>query len=96
MGALTAAWYLFGQPGWQSRHEITVYQLGWRLGGKGASGRNAQQGQRIEEHGLHIWFGFYANAFSMIRRAYASLDRPAGSPLATWRDAFKQQDYVAL
>lgn len=96
VGALTTAWYLSDQPGWQNRHEITVYQLGWRLGGKGASGRNAQQGQRIEEHGLHIWFGFYANAFRMIKEAYASLGRPPGSPLATWRDAFKQQDYVAL
>ena len=30
------------QPGWQDRYEITVYQMGWRLGGKGASGRNAK------------------------------------------------------
>ena len=96
VGSLTAAWYLTDQPDWQDRYEITVYQLGWRLGGKGASGRNAQQGQRIEEHGLHISFGFYANAFSMIKQAYAALDRPPGSPLATWRDAFRQQDYVAL
>jgi hypothetical protein len=42
-----------------------------------------------------IWFGFYANAFKMIKAAYASLDRPP-APLATWRDAFKQHDYVAL
>ena len=96
VGSLTVAWYLTDQPDWQNRYEITVYQLGWRLGGKGASGRNAQQGQRIEEHGLHISFGFYANAFSMIKQAYAALDRPPGSPLATWRDAFRQQDYVAL
>jgi len=96
VAAMTAAYYLTSQPGWQNRHAITVYQLGWRLGGKGASGRNAQVGQRIEEHGLHIWFGFYANAFKMIKEAYASLERPPGAPLATWRDAFKQHDYVAL
>ncbi|HEX7987029.1 MAG TPA: NAD(P)-binding protein, partial [Duganella sp.] len=96
VGSMTAAYYLSDQPGWQNNYDITVYQQGWRLGGKGASGRNAQYGQRIEEHGLHIWFGFYTNAFRMIKEAYASLDRPAGAPLATWRDAFKQHDYVAL
>lgn len=96
VGSMTAAYYLSDQPGWQNNYDITVYQQGWRLGGKGASGRNARYGQRIEEHGLHIWFGFYTNAFRMIKEAYASLDRPAGAPLATWRDAFKQHDYVAL
>lgn len=96
VASMTAAYYLSDQPGWRNNYDITVYQQGWRLGGKGASGRNAQYGQRIEEHGLHIWFGFYTNAFKMIKEAYASLDRPAGAPLATWRDAFKQQDYMAL
>ena len=96
VGSMTAAYYLSDLPGWQNNYDITVYQQGWRLGGKGASGRNAQYGQRIEEHGLHIWFGFYANAFKMIKEAYTSLDRPPGAPLATWRDAFKQHDYVAL
>lgn len=96
VSAMTTAYYLSAQPGWQNNYDITVYQQGWRLGGKGASGRNAKMGQRIEEHGLHIWFGFYSNAFKMIKEAYASLDRPAGAPLATWRDAFKQHDYVAL
>lgn len=96
VGSMTAAYYLSDQPGWQNNYDITVYQQGWRLGGKGASGRNAKLGQRIEEHGLHIWFGFYANAFKMIKQAYTSLDRPPGAPLATWRDAFKQHDYVAL
>ena len=96
VGAMTAAFYLTDQPGWQSRYEITVYQLGWRIGGKGASGRNAEAGQRIEEHGLHIWFGFYDNAFALMQKAYALLDRPKGAPLATWDEAFKPQHFVAL
>jgi uncharacterized protein with NAD-binding domain and iron-sulfur cluster len=95
-GALAAAWYLSTPAGWRERYEITVYQQGWRLGGKGASGRNAQLAQRIEEHGLHIWFGFYANAFAMIRAAYAELGRPAGAPLASWDQAFHPHDYLAL
>lgn len=96
VGAMTAAFYLTDQPGWENRYEVTVYQMGWRLGGKGASGRNAQIGQRIEEHGLHIWFGFYQNAFRTMQRAYGLLDRPPGAPLATWQDAFKPQHSFCL
>jgi uncharacterized protein with NAD-binding domain and iron-sulfur cluster len=96
VAAMTTAYYLTDQQGWQNNVDITVYQQGWRLGGKGASGRNPVYGQRIEEHGLHIWFGFYTNAFKMIKEAYGSLHRPPGAPLATWQDAFKQHDYVAL
>lgn len=51
-------------------YDITVYQMGWRLGGKGASGRNPKLGNRIEEHGLHLMFGFYENVFRVIREAY--------------------------
>lgn len=96
VSAMTSAFYLTEQPGWQSRYDITVYQLGWRLGGKGASGRNAKIGDRIEEHGLHIWFGFYQNAFKTIQRAYEVMGRPPGAPLATWQDAFKPQHSFAL
>jgi uncharacterized protein with NAD-binding domain and iron-sulfur cluster len=95
-GSLAAAFYLSAQPGWRERYEITVYQQGWRLGGKGASGRNARLGQRIEEHGLHIWFGFYANAFAMIRAVYQELGRPPEAPLARWDQAFQPHDYVVL
>jgi uncharacterized protein with NAD-binding domain and iron-sulfur cluster len=95
-GSLAAAFYLSAQPGWRERYEITVYQQGWRLGGKGASGRNAALAQRIEEHGLHIWFGFYANAFAMIRAVYGELGRPADVPLASWDQAFRPHDYIVL
>ncbi|QFU21856.1 NAD(P)-binding protein [Shewanella eurypsychrophilus] len=96
VAAMTAAMCLTEQPGWQNKYEIDVYQLGWRIGGKGASGRNAEHGQRIEEHGLHIWFGFYQNAFSLMRKAYEELDRPEGAPLATFLDAFKPHSYIVL
>jgi len=68
-------------------YEVTVYQMGWRLGGKGASGRGEHG--RIEEHGLHIWFGFYENAFRVMRECYAQLGRPPGSPMARLEDAFQ-------
>jgi uncharacterized protein with NAD-binding domain and iron-sulfur cluster len=93
--AMTAAYYL-SQPGWQERFEsITVFQQGWRLGGKGASGRRGKEA-RIEEHGLHLWFGFYENAFRLMQGAYAELNRPEGSPLRTWDEAFKKCSFVVL
>ena len=96
VGAMTCAYWLTTVEGWQDRYEIDVYQMGWRLGGKGASGRNADLEQRIEEHGLHIWFGFYDNAFTTMRGIYGELGRAPGAPLATWEDAFKPHDYVCL
>jgi len=74
VGAMATAFALTDRPDWQRDYAITVYQLGWRLGGKGASGRNHALGERIEEHGLHIWFGFYENAFRMMRRCLRALE----------------------
>ena len=92
--AMTTAFELTAQAGWDQKYEVTVYQLGWRLGGKGASGRNASNSQRIEEHGLHVWGGFYENAFDVMQRCYAELGRAPTAPLATWQDAFKPKSDV--
>ncbi len=89
VGAMSAAFELTSEPNWQDRYEVTLYQMGWRLGGKGASGRNAAVCQRIEEHGLHFWLGFYENAFRMIRQCYEENARPLTEALATWTEAFK-------
>ena len=84
------------KPEQGGRFDVTVYQQGWRLGGKGASGRRAPT-QRIEEHGLHLWMGFYENAFRLIRECYAELDRdPANCPIATFEDAFKPDNFVGV
>jgi uncharacterized protein with NAD-binding domain and iron-sulfur cluster len=75
------------RPELEGRYEVTVYQQGWRLGGKGASGRGP--GDRIEEHGLHLWMGFYENAFRLLRECYVELDRdPATCRFAKWDDVF--------
>jgi uncharacterized protein with NAD-binding domain and iron-sulfur cluster len=83
---LTTAFELT-RPELQGRYAVTVYQLGWRLGGKGASGRGVNN--RIEEHGLHLWMGFYENAFQLMRDCYEELGRdPATCRFARWSDAF--------
>jgi uncharacterized protein with NAD-binding domain and iron-sulfur cluster len=76
IAGLTAAFELSATPELRERYHVTVYTMGDRLGGKGASSRNAEQGNRVEEHGLHVWFGFYENAFGLMRRTYAELDPP--------------------
>ncbi len=89
-GCLAAFW--LSDPALRGRYEVTLYQMGWRLGGKGASGRNQNPilGQRSEEHGLHIWFGFYENAFHAIKQAYKIMG-PNG-PFKSWEDAYNPQE----
>ena len=74
------------RPENEGKYQVTVYQQGFRLGGKGASGRGP--GNRIEEHGLHILMGFYENAFRVIRECYTELDRDKSSRFADWDDVF--------
>ena len=71
VGAISTAWALTSDPACRERYEITIYQMGWRIGGKGACGRNPDFHYRIEEHGPHVWFGFYWNAFNAMREALA-------------------------
>ena len=97
MAGLTAAWEL-SRPEHQGKiASVTVYQRGWRLGGKGASSRGIHG--RIEEHGLHVWLGYYDNAFHLIRQVYDELDRPTTDPecpIGTWHDAFVPAEHVGV
>jgi uncharacterized protein with NAD-binding domain and iron-sulfur cluster len=85
-------------------HDITVYQMGWRLGGKCASGRNMDRnlGGRIEEHGLHVMLGFYENLFRMVRATMAEWKMPPGHPWHTpnaadrWSMAFTPASFAPL
>jgi len=84
--AVSAAFELT-RPEQRGRYRVTIYQEGWRFGGKGASGRGP--GRRIEEHGLHIWMGFYENAFLLLRECLAELDRdPTTHRFARFEDLF--------
>ena len=94
--AMAAAFELTATEELRERFHVTVHQPGHRLGGKGASGRDRADHDRILEHGLHIWFGFYDNAFGVMRRCYEELDRPAGAPLATLEEAFEPNHGVVI
>lgn len=94
LGSLSTAFELTSDPTWRDRFEITIYQSGWLLGGKAASVRNRHAANRIEEHGLHVFLGFYDNAIAMMRRCYEELERPATAPLARFEHAFKPHDHL--
>lgn len=96
IGSLTSIYNLTSDPDWKSKYEITLYHMGWRLGGKGVSGRNQKIADRIEEHGLHLWFGFYDNAFNMIQQCYKDNNRPSTVPLSTWQEAFTGYNMICL
>ena len=89
MAGLAAAWALTDPRPGSAVESVTVYQRGWRLGGKGASSRGRHS--RIEEHGLHVWLGYYVNAFRLLRQVYEELDRSSTAPdcpISSLRDAF--------
>ena len=90
--ALAAAYGLTQQGG----YDITVYQMGWRLGGKGASGRRLDDGSgRDQEHGLHVLGGFYHNAMGMLRAVYQDWNKVSSHPL-DFDHAFIAQSLVHI
>jgi len=93
--ASIAAAFELSRPEHKGKYQVTVYQIGWRLGGKGASGRGPAD--RIEEHGLHLWMGSYENAFRLIRECYKELKRDRRKcRIADWRDAFSPAPFIGL
>lgn len=70
--------------------DITVYQMGWRLGGKCASSRNLSPGMdfRNEEHGLHVLGGWYHNTFEMLRAVYQDWNQLGLADSVPFADAF--------
>jgi uncharacterized protein with NAD-binding domain and iron-sulfur cluster len=93
--AAVAAAFELTRPEHRGRYHVTMYVQGWRLGGKGASGRGPAG--RIEEHGFHVWLGFYENAFRLLRECYAERNLD-GKPrrFADWRDAFLPSPRIGL
>jgi uncharacterized protein with NAD-binding domain and iron-sulfur cluster len=97
MAGLTSAFQLTSEPDWQEKYEITIYQIGWRLGGKCATGRGANG--RIEEHGIHAFSGCYYNALGMMWACYQALPKiglPDGAVLKSFTDAFEACDAVVM
>lgn len=94
IGALTTAFELTATPELRAKYAVTVHTLGWRLGGKCATGRGPNG--RIQEHGIHGFLGSYYNALPLMARVYEELDRPEGHPLRRFQDAFRAENDVLM
>jgi uncharacterized protein with NAD-binding domain and iron-sulfur cluster len=97
IGALSTAFELTDFPGWQELYEITIYQVGWRAGGKTASSRGVNN--RIQERGIHILQGWYWNMFRMLRRSYDERRKKGLDPsqkFQHWKDALVKDDTTLL
>ena len=87
MASLAAAYELTDYEGWEQDYEITLYQLGWRLGGKTHTGRGVNN--RIEEHGIHILQGWYATTFRMMRAVFEERKSKGLAPQSPLQELFK-------
>jgi uncharacterized protein with NAD-binding domain and iron-sulfur cluster len=86
MSALAAAHKLTDSADWQDKYDITVYQTGWRLGGKTSTGRG--KNDRIEEHGIHILQGWYDTTFRLLRSVYDERKNKNLAPDSPLQDLF--------
>lgn len=94
-------------PNWQDEYEVTVLQMGWRAGGKGATGRNGVTSfvdgewrlhgdARIEEHGIHLFGNMYVNSLRTLDGCLAALQSSAGEPVSTMQNELIPSNYIQL
>lgn len=92
MASLTTAFYA-SEPDHEKVFPggIHVFERSDRLGGKGASVRTTTKAleNRAEEHGLHVWFGFYDNAFTLLERCHTYLENEARGGYERWATSFR-------
>ncbi|MDH3297136.1 MAG: NAD(P)-binding protein, partial [Gemmatimonadota bacterium] len=92
---LTAAFGLTSTQELRDRYDITIYQVGWRAGGKCSSGREGPT-NRIEQNGTHYLFGCYDNGFRMLRTVYEELRLAGVTDFGTYEEAFLPRDLLVL
>ncbi|GMQ86255.1 MAG: hypothetical protein BMS9Abin07_1828 [Acidimicrobiia bacterium] len=95
ISALTTAYWLSSTQELRDKYDVTVHQMGWRLGGKLASSRQGPNDRNIE-HGLHVWFGCYDNSFAMLGDVYQQWPAPSDFPFKTSLAAFLPQRYTPI
>jgi len=67
--------------------------MGHRFGGRLASAHHPKRWNRNEEHGLHVWFGFYDNTFRLATEAWRDWEAPPDCPWSTLWDGLRPIHY---
>ena len=94
-------------PNWRDEYEVTVLQMGWRAGGKGATGRSGVTSYvdgewrlhgdaRIEEHGIHLFGNMYVNSLRTLDGCLAELQPSVGEPVSTMQNELIPSNYIQL
>ncbi len=89
VAGLSTAHELTRTPEGRAAWDVTVFEMGHRPGGRLASTHRPEAWGRNEEHGLHVWFGFYENTFRFAEEIWAEWKRPADCPWDTVWDGLR-------
>jgi uncharacterized protein with NAD-binding domain and iron-sulfur cluster len=92
---LSAAWSLSATQALRDKYDVTVYQSGWRVGGKCGQGRQGPA-NRIEINGTHYLFGAYDACFALAREIFTELDAAGDTRFGTFDDQFLPCNVVAM
>lgn len=93
--ALAAAYGLTDTEELRKKYEITVYQLGWRAGGKCSTGRRGER-KTVQQNCAHYLFGCYSNTFGMMRQVYEELPDRGHNEFGSFDDVLLPRNLVAL
>jgi uncharacterized protein with NAD-binding domain and iron-sulfur cluster len=92
---LAAAFGLSDTAEQRARYDVTVYQMGWRAGGKCSTGRVAPT-MRVEQNGTHYLFGCYDACFDTVRRSFDELAIRGVTDFGTYEEAFLPRNLLVF
>ena len=92
---LTAAFGMSATQELRDQYDITIYQVGWRAGGKCGTGR-AGPTNRIQQNGTHYLFGCYDNCFATVKTAFDELKQKGIEWFGPYEKAFLPRDLLAF
>lgn len=79
----------------RARYDVTLYQSGWRLGGKCGQGRRGKA-NRIEINGTHYLFGSYRRVFDLARIVFAELEAKGDRRFGDFNSQFLPCNTIAI
>ena len=89
MAGLTTAHELSRTARLRSEWDVQVVEMGHKIGGRLASAHRPERWGRNEEHGLHVWFGWYDNTFRLAEEVWKAWPRPNDCPWDTIWDGLR-------